>query len=227
VLVFLSAPRATIFSAPSGSVRCSAFASSHGARIPADLGGNGIVILGGEMDRIIVGRKLARQYPRARIIFSGGNNNLIPADDTSEADFAEELLAGLGSESEQVLIDRKARNTLENAEFSMALARPKPGDRWLLVTSAYHMPRSVGLFRKVGFAIEPYPIGIQKTLGWRQVLTLDSTFLERINQTDAAAHEWLGLIAYRLGGLTSEFLPSPTVTKDGRKIDHPDTVGSL
>jgi hypothetical protein len=125
VLVFLSAPRATIFSAPSGSVRCSAFASSHGARIPADLGGNGIVILGGEMDRIIVGRKLARQYPRARIIFSGGNNNLIPADDTSEADFAEELLAGLGSESEQVLIDR-----------TMALARPKPGDRWLLVTSA-------------------------------------------------------------------------------------------
>ena len=55
-------------------------------------------------------------------------------------------------------MERRSRNTQENAEFSKAIAAPKPGERWLLVTSAYHMPRSVGLFRKAGFAVEPYPV---------------------------------------------------------------------
>ena len=55
-------------------------------------------------------------------------------------------------------MERRSRNTLENAEFSKALVAPKPGERWLLVTSAFHMPRSVGLFRKAGFAVEPYPV---------------------------------------------------------------------
>ena len=55
-------------------------------------------------------------------------------------------------------MERRARNTLENAEFAKALAVPRPGERWLLVTSAFHMPRSVGLFRKAGFNVEPYPV---------------------------------------------------------------------
>jgi uncharacterized SAM-binding protein YcdF (DUF218 family) len=170
---------------------------------------DGIVILGGDTDRILAGIKLARQYPKARIVFSGGNGNLIRTDDTTEADHAEELLAGLGLEGERLLFDRQARNTQENAEFSKALAQPKPGERWLLVTSAFHMPRSVGIFRKVGFAVEPYPFDNRKKRDWPQVLTLNSTFLARVNQTDGAVHEWAGLIAYRLGGITTELLPSP------------------
>ena len=55
-------------------------------------------------------------------------------------------------------MERRSRNTQENAEFSKALVKPKQGERWLLVTSAFHMPRSVGLFRKAGFAVEPYPV---------------------------------------------------------------------
>ena len=55
-------------------------------------------------------------------------------------------------------MERNSRNTLENAEFSKAMAAPKAGERWLLVTSAFHMPRSVGLFRKAGFDVEPYPV---------------------------------------------------------------------
>jgi uncharacterized SAM-binding protein YcdF (DUF218 family) len=169
---------------------------------------DGIVILGGGIDRILVGVKLARQYPRARIVFSGGNGNLIRTDDITEADYAEELLSGLGLDQSRLLFDRQARNTQENAEFSKAIAQPKLGERWLLVTSAFHMPRSVAEFRKVDFAVEPYPVDSRK-LDWPQILTLNNTFLERVNQTDAAAHEWLGLIAHRLAGATPELLPSP------------------
>jgi uncharacterized SAM-binding protein YcdF (DUF218 family) len=162
------------------------------------------------IDRVLAGIELARQYPRLRIVFSGGNGNLIRTDDTTEADYAEELLLGLGLAPERLLFDRQARNTQENAEFSKAIAQPKPGERWLLVTSAFHMPRSVGLFRKVGFTVEPYPVDNRKKRDWPQLLTLNSTFLGRLKQTDVAFHEWAGLIAYRLGGSTSELLPSPT-----------------
>jgi uncharacterized SAM-binding protein YcdF (DUF218 family) len=71
------------------------------------------------------------------------------------------------------------------------------------------MPRSVGVFRKVGFAVEPYPFDLRKKRDWPQVLTLNSSFLARVNQTDGAVHEWVGLIAYRMRGITKEFLPSP------------------
>ena len=170
---------------------------------------DGIVILGGDINRLFDGIKLARKYPRARIVFSGGNPNLIRTDDSTEADYVEELLADLGLERGRFLFDREARNTLENVEFSKAIAQPKPGERWMLVTSTYHMPRAIGLFRKAGFAVEPYPVDSQKKREWAQILTLNSTFLARINQLDSAVHEWAGLIAYRLGGITTELLPSP------------------
>jgi len=170
---------------------------------------DGIVILGGEIDRIFAGIKLARKYPKARIVFSGGNPSLIRTDDSTEADDVEGLLADLGVERGRFLFDRQARNTLENVEFSKAVAQPKPGERWLLVTSAYHMPRAIALFRKAGFAVEPYPVDSQKKRDWAQILTLNSSFLTRVNQVDTAAHEWAGLVAYRLGGITSELLPSP------------------
>src|SRR6202043_2021742 len=100
---------------------------------------------------------LAHRYPNARIIYSGGSANLI-SDDAKEADYALAVFESLGVSKERLTMERGSRNTQENAEFSKAIAAPKSGERWLLVTSAYHMPRSVGLFRKVGFAVEPYSV---------------------------------------------------------------------
>ncbi len=104
-------------------------------------------------------------------------------------------------------MERRSRNTSENAEFSKALVSPKPGERWLLVTSAYHMPRSIGVFRKAGFAVEPYPAD------WRtgpndqlKPFIFASDGLER---TDAAIREWMGLVAYRISGRTDAFFPGP------------------
>jgi uncharacterized SAM-binding protein YcdF (DUF218 family) len=168
---------------------------------------DGIVVLGGGVERVIAAVKLSRQYPKMRVVYSGGNPDLVQGDGAAEADLAEPQLVALGLERERLLLDRQARNTQENAEFAKALARPKPGERWLLVTAAYQMPRAVGIFRKVGFTVEAYPLDHWKKRD--ELLPLHTTFLDRVRLTDLAVREWIGLIAYRLAGRTTELLPSP------------------
>lgn len=180
-----------------------------GASIEADLSAaHGTPVVRGAPDRIIAGAALARRYPNARVVFSGGSANLI-SNDAREADYAGAIFEGLGVDKSRLIMERASRNTQENAEFSKALVVPKDGERWLLVTSAFHMPRSVGLFRKAGFAVEPYPVD------WRvgsrdDLMTPSHIVVEGLARTDLAIREWMGLIAYRLTGKIDEFLPGPT-----------------
>ena len=150
---------------------------------------------------------LAHAYPNARILYSGGSANLI-SNDAREADFAADIFEGLGIAKSRLIMERRSRNTLENAEFSRDLVNPKPGERWLLVTSAFHMPRSIGLFRKVGFAVQPYPVD-WRVGGRADLLSFTSFAGDGLARTDTGLREWLGLIAYRLTGRTSELLPGP------------------
>jgi uncharacterized SAM-binding protein YcdF (DUF218 family) len=109
-------------------------------------------------------------------------------------------------------MEPRARNTWENAEFSKAVASPKLGERWLLLTSAYHMARAVGAFRKAGFAIEPYPVDWR--LGSRDdLLRFSISFVGGLSRVDTAIREWIGLTAYWLAGRTSEFFPGPDSSK--------------
>ena len=64
----------------------------------------------------------------------------------------------LGIPAERIELEDRSRNTVENAVFTRALVNPKPNERWLLVTSAAHMPRAIGTFRQAGFPIEAYPV---------------------------------------------------------------------
>jgi uncharacterized SAM-binding protein YcdF (DUF218 family) len=180
-----------------------------GGSIDPDLSAaRGVTVFSGSVDRIIAGAALALRYPRARIVLSGGNSNLVSDDSAKEADYAISVFESLGVSRERLIMERRSRNTQENAEFSKALAAPKAGERWLLVTSAYHMPRSVGLFRKAGFAIEPYPVD------WRtgesaDLLTFASLALEGLQRTDTAAREWMGLVAYWATGKIDDLFPGP------------------
>ena len=101
--------------------------------------------------------ELARRYPNTRILFSGGNSALMNGG-SAEAEFAARLLESLGVERSRITLEDRSRNTVENAVFSKALIQPKSGDRWLLVTSAYHMPRAIGVFRKGGLSGRTYPV---------------------------------------------------------------------
>ena len=184
----------------------------------------GIISLGGALDTVVspvrnevalneaaermtAMAELARRYPQARIVFSGGSGRLI-LDGVSEASLAARLFESFGIAKERITLEDKSRDTLENARFSKALVQPKPGERWLLVTSAHHMPRAVGLFRAEGFPVEAYPVDY-RTRGAIDLVRFFSTVGDGLRRTDTAAREWVGLLVYRLTGRTAELFPKP------------------
>jgi uncharacterized SAM-binding protein YcdF (DUF218 family) len=167
---------------------------------------HGVTVFRGSVDRVIAAAGLAHRYPQARMVFSGGSGNLVSGDSAKEADYAASVFERLGIARDRLILERRSRNTEENAAFTKALVSPKPGERWLLVTSAYHMPRSVGIFRKAGFAVEPYPAD-WRTGGPLPVFSVLS--VDGLERTDAAMREWMGLAAYWISGKTSAFFPGP------------------
>ena len=185
---------------------------------------DGIIVLGGSIDpdlsaahrtpivrqaadRLLAPAELARRYPKARIVFTGGSANVV-SNDAREADWAGTVLETIGIPKDRLIMERNSRNTFENALFTKQLVAPKPGERWLLVTSAYHMPRSMGIFRKAGFDVEAYPVDWR--MGGRDDLfSFTNVGTDGLGRTEVAAREWLGLVAYRLRGRTGELLPGP------------------
>jgi uncharacterized SAM-binding protein YcdF (DUF218 family) len=149
---------------------------------------------------------LARRYPQAQLVFSGGSGN--PFDQTHRgADVAKVLLASQGLDLSRLLFERESRNTWENALNTKTLVQPATGQHWLLVTSASHMPRAVGIFCRLGWPVIPYPVdqrsnpGFSFSVGWNPA--------RRLETLNTGAHEWLGLLAYRLSGKTDALLPQP------------------
>ncbi len=178
-----------------------------GAISPDVSAARGAVALDEAAERIIVTAELARRYPNARIVFSGGSNAMF-FDGAIEAAFAVRQLEALGVSHDRLTAEEQSRNTIENAVFSRLLANPKPGERWLLVTSAYHMPRAMAAFRAAGFAVEAYPVD-WRTRGPADVYRPFPSVAEGLRRTDTAVREWIGLLAYRLAGKTTELFPSP------------------
>jgi uncharacterized SAM-binding protein YcdF (DUF218 family) len=166
----------------------------------------GIPALNGAAERMTEPLVLARRYPGARIVFTGGQGSPLHGSVT-EADVAKEIWASLGLAPDRVLYETRARNTYENVLLTRQILQPKPGDTWLLVTSAGHMPRAMGIFRQAGWNVTPWPVNY--TTGHTLRDWYDAPFGTRLNQTEWAVHEWLGLLAYRLMGRTNELLPSP------------------
>lgn len=167
----------------------------------------GVVALSGAAERVTVTAELAHRYPNARIIFTGGNGTSDPTTPL-EAPLAVRELEALGVPHDRITAEEQSRNTIENAVFSRLLADPKPGQRWILVTSASHMPRAIGVFRAAGFDVEAYPVNWH-TRGRRDAAELFESFVGGLAMTDYAAHEWIGLAVYRLTGRTSELFPAP------------------
>jgi uncharacterized SAM-binding protein YcdF (DUF218 family) len=184
---------------------------------------DGIIILGGsiqpglsaarqavEMDgaaeRVIGGLELARRFPRARVVYSGGSGYL--REGVREAPIAGPLFERFGIAPERIVLENESRTTDENAQFTHRLVAPKPGERWLVVTSAYHMPRSIGVFRKAGFDVEPYPVD-WRTRGWIDTWTPYDRLTTGLADTDTAIHEWVGLLAYWLAGRSDTLFPAP------------------
>lgn len=185
---------------------------------------DGIIMLGGAIDthitharqsatltdageRVTETAKLALRFPDAKIILSGGSDHLVSTESVTESAVARDILASIGVGSARIAIEERSRNTCENAIESRKLANPANGSRWVMVTSASHMPRAVACFRRAGFEVIPYPVDY-RTEGPADYLRPVRKASEGLAAVDLAAHEWTGLISYRLFGLTDELLPN-------------------
>lgn len=187
---------------------------------------DGIVILGGfEEGRITRARRalslneaaerlteavsLARRFPMAKVVFTGGTGTIIGTGDVAANEIGDFLVdAGVGRE--RIVLEDASRNTRENATLTRALVKPLPGSRWLLVTSAYHMPRSMAVFRKAGFDVIAWPVDY-RTAGDGDWLKFFDSIDNGLRRTDAAIKEYWGLLAYRLAGWTDSLWPAAGV----------------
>ena len=184
----------------------------------------GIIVLGGVLNqfiakkrgasapRIATGRfsefiRLAGLYPDAKLVFTGGSGSLSNPD-IKEAEFAAPLLESWGLDIGRVTFEADSRNTFENAIFSKALVKPSPDDKWILITSAFHMPRAMGVFRAAGWNVLPAPVEYVTT-GEERLFALQFSFRTGINAFSRAVHEWLGLSFYWLTGRTDTLIPAP------------------
>jgi uncharacterized SAM-binding protein YcdF (DUF218 family) len=161
--------------------------------------------VGGSIDRLFALLSLARAYPQAKLVVTGGSGSLLHPD-ASEAPVVRQLLADMGFPIERVIFEGKSRNTVENAVFSKEMINPAPGETWLLVTSAAHMARSVSCFRKAGWEVVAYPVDWRT---WPGQLRLRFDLVGGLSHLGSALHELYGLAAYYMLGRTSEIFPSP------------------
>lgn len=163
------------------------------------------IVLGESGDRLIALARLAAFYPKAKLIYSSGYR-ATPDDSVTEADMAAELLEGFGIARPRLTLERRSRNTRENALYSYQVAQPRPGETWILVTSAWHLPRAVGAFRAAGWP-EMIPYGVDDR-AFDEVRWLGVGPLERLVRLSAASKEWIGLLAYRIFGWSETLFPA-------------------
>ncbi len=183
---------------------------------------DGIVVLGGSIDeltsldrgtptlnwaanRLTSFVALARQYPDARLVFTGGSG-AVEQGLATEAQFARTLFEQLGLPPGRVMFESKSRTTWENAVDAHALAQPKPGETWVLLTSASHMPRAVGAFRAAGWTVLSWPVGYRSR---DRVTGIAPSLGNKLSVLDWAGHEWEGLLAYWLEGRSPALFPAP------------------
>jgi len=192
---------------------------------PADLPPpEGIIVLGGAIDDLASAARgqtvfdeggerlteaviLARRYPQARIAYTGGSASLTGGTST-EALQARNFMVAMGVAPERVTIEDKSRNTDENARFTAAIVHPQPSQRRLIVTSAFHMPRAMGVFEKAGFHPIAYPVAF-RTLGGEGDPRVILDPAKNLSIFQLALHEWIGLAAYWASGRIDHLFPGP------------------
>lgn len=185
---------------------------------------DGIIVLGGAEDMRVGGLRglialneagerlseavlLARKFPAAKVVFSGGSAELIQTK-PPEAEGARRFFLDFGIEPSRLVLEDRSRTTYENAELTRNILQPKAGERWLLVTSASHIPRAMGCFRKAGFEVMAFPVDY-RSAGWDDLIRPFSSIPEGLRRVDFIFKEYIGLLSYYLSGRTDALFPAP------------------
>lgn len=191
----------------------------------ADLPGgvDGIVALGGAVDwrvtrergqlslnaageRIAAAAALAQRYPEARLIVTGSFADAF-ADDLRGAPTDASLFFGPHFAGRTVTYLGASRSTYEDALLTLAEAEPRQGDTWLLVTSAWHMPRALGTFRAAGWTLTPVPVDYRSTGELR--IAPDWDVAATLADLDRLVREWGAIAVYRREGRMVELASGP------------------
>lgn len=156
-------------------------------------------------DRYFGAAYLAGKYPHEPVIFTGGNNALYFDAGETPAQLNHQLLTGVGIDEQRLIIESQSRNTHENF-LRLKTVLPKRNGRYLLVTSAYHMPRSIGIAEKQGVTVIPYPVDYRSQKA--DMRTINFALYEQLEKLETAWREWIGLTAYFITGKTSHWFPA-------------------
>ena len=167
----------------------------------------GVLTIGDAAERLTEGVLLAHRLPRARVVFSGGSATILEKAPSAAAAVAD-FIVGTGIAADRVILESASRNTRENAVMTYQIVKPKPGERWLLVTSAFHMPRAMGVFRAAGFNVIAWPVDYRSS-GPSDITRTTGGLAEGTYHVDISVKELIGLIVYRLRGWTDASWPKP------------------
>lgn len=162
--------------------------------------------VGEAAERVLSAAELSRRYPDVPVIYSGGSNLVQMQNIDTQGSVSHTLLTQAGIEQDRLIIETQARNTAENFFYIKPLL-PEIKGSYILVTSAFHMPRSVGVARKLGIDVIPYPVDYRSSRPEERYWDFD--LFDHLQVLEPAWHEWLGLTAYFATGKTSAWLPHP------------------
>ena len=162
--------------------------------------------LNGNSERLTTFVTLARQNPKSRLVFTGGSSAL-RGYHIAEADVAEQLLTETGTDTSQIHFERESRNTWENAHKLLESIKPADNEVWLLVTSARHMPRAMGVFHKAGWPVQAWPTDFRTSgdFGFSFRFKLKSGLVS----LSEGMREWTALVIYRMLDRTDSLFPGP------------------
>jgi uncharacterized SAM-binding protein YcdF (DUF218 family) len=162
------------------------------ASAPNSFEAHGQVPLGEAAERMTVPIELLHQHPRLELVFSGGEGRVLTTGVT-ESKLARAFYQEQGLDMSRVRLEDGSRNTRENARHVVKLLGKRCKEPWLLVTSAWHMPRSMAEFDAVGCNVTPFPVDFRT--GESTSLT-EYSLAHSLLRWQTALHEWLGLIVY-------------------------------
>jgi uncharacterized SAM-binding protein YcdF (DUF218 family) len=179
-----------------------------GSEVPALSDHWGIANLSHAGERVLHAVALAHAHPNARVLVTGGSNHIRQITN-AEAHQTARLALALGINESRLIVEDRARNTYQNAKYSLPLATPKPGETWVLVTSASHMPRAVGVFCALNWPVTPYPVD-QNSGAFASRIRPDLS--ANLRNISVGLKEWIGLFAYWASGRTDAVWPLECAT---------------
>ena len=158
------------------------------------------IILNEKIERITESIKLMKQFPDAKGVYSEGAP-ITAKTKLTNIDVVKMFYKEMGADNKKIIFENKSRNTYENFIFSRKFINNNNSDKWILLTSAYHMKRAMSVAEKLELNFIPYPVDyrLQTAYNWKLVYIVKGrNFLTNLNHFQLAVHEYIGLIVYYL-----------------------------